>query len=445
MRRLILAGLGLCLTSAPLGVLAVRGAETQAGSEPAVSPHAAASASGFLASLGVNTHLSWPGTPYADLDRVERELSYLGLSNIRDDAIATPQTLGALDALAGRGVRLDLLAHPDLAGALRLATALEAAHPGAVRALEGLNEVDGWSPRYAGLTGYAAAIRFQQDLWTRTRADPRLTRVAVYNTTVSAIVGSRRLGDLAAYADDANVHIYYGGGQPAYGWSPQDPTFAWTRWLASAQADAPGRPTVVTETGAAASARNARGRVGVDAPTQAKQILNSLMDAARSGVAATYIYELADSRNNGPADAESRYGLFDWSGAARPAAVAIHNLTRILGAGGPPARGPGALTYALSGTPAQGGQMLFEMLFEQGDGAYDLVVWAEPDIWDEAADRPIAAADTPLRLTLAQAAQVSIYDPMLAAAPVRALGTTRQASFDVTDHPIIVQVRPVVR
>ena len=150
----------------------------------------------------------------------------------------------------------------------------------------------------------------------------------------------------------------------------------------------------------------------------------------------TYIYELADSSNNGPTDAQSNFGLFTWNGSAQPAAVAIHDLTSILGAGGPLAGTPGSLNYTISGVPQWGGQMLFE----QGNGTYDIVVWAEPTIWNGTSE--VAAPNTPISITLGTAASVSIYDPMVGTSPVELLGTTSQVNVNVVDHPIIIQVTP---
>jgi hypothetical protein len=329
-----------------------------------------------------------------------------------------------------------MIANTNLSGFMTLANNLESAHPGGILAVEGLNEVDGWSPSYNGLTSYAAAIKFQQDLYTTVKADSALNGVSVYDTTVAGITDSQNLGNLSAYADDANAHIYYGGGQPAYGWSPNDSTYYWTSWLNSADTAAPGRPTVVTETGATTTGLNANGYVGVDQTTQAKTILNSLMDAAKDGVAKTFIYELMDSHNNGATDPESNYGLFNWDGSAKPAAVALHNFTSILSAGGGLSGTPGSLGYSISGVPQWGGQMLFE----QGNGTYDIVVWAEPDIWNESTNSATAAPNTSVSVTLDSAANVSIYDPLTGTSAVQSLGTTNQVNVNVTDHPIIIQV-----
>ena len=88
---------------------------------------------------------------------------------------------------------------------------------------------------------------------------------------------------------------------------------------------------VITETDAT-SAPAGRQRRRRDRPGQA--VSHGLLDSALHGNAATYLYELVDSHpDTTNASPEAHYGLFrqDWS--AKPAAVAIHNLTTILTTG----------------------------------------------------------------------------------------------------------------
>jgi hypothetical protein len=399
--------------------------------------YTATSASGFISTLGVNTHLTYSNTPYANLSQVQSELSYLGLSLIRENVTPSTQEYNELSTLMGAGVRVDMLAaNTDLTDFMSEAHNLNVAHPGGVYAVEGLNEVNGWNPSYDGLTGYAATIQFQKDLYTDTKADSALAGVSVYAPTVSGITANSNLGNLSGYADYGNEHIYYGGGQPEWGWSTGDSTWFWTNYMAQSQVDVPGKGTVITETGANTLVGN-YGEVGVDQATQAKQILNSLMDGLKYGNPATYIYELMDEGVSSNND-QMNYGLFTTTGTAKVAATAIHNFTSILTSHGALSGTPGSLDYTISGTPTWGGQELLQ----QGDGTYDIVVWNEPDIWNESNATPITAGNTPITINLANAASVKIYDPMTGTTAVQSLGTTNTVSFNVVDHPVIVEVTP---
>ncbi|RAK60736.1 hypothetical protein DJ021_13420 [Phenylobacterium hankyongense] len=347
-----------------------------------------------------------------------------------------------INTLMSQGIHFDLWTDKsDMTTFLNQAHNLEVAHPGGVLAIEGPNEVDGWPVSWNGQSGYAGSDAYQKSLFSSVNADPVLANKPVYLLTVSGMTPSKyqAVGDMHASADYGNVHIYWGGGQPGYGWSPNDPTFYWSNYLKSAAIDAPGLPVVVTEAGAT-TAVGSTTITAVDQTTQAKQLLNMFMDAAKSGVAKTFIYELAESHNAGPTDAESHFGLYNWDGTPKLAATAIHNFTTILTDGSASgAFATGTLDYAIQGVPQWGGQMLFQ----EGNGAKDIVVWAEPDIWNENTNTEIAAPNTPVTIDLATAANVTIYDPMKGTAPVQSLGTTSHITFNVTDHPLIVEVTPV--
>ena len=389
--------------------------------------YTATSASTFIGSLGVSGHVSWGGqSPYGNTANVQSAMNYLGLHNMRD--YWNPGTAAAFTTLANGGQHFDFMYDPsDSGSAANFVTGVhnfEAAHPGAVRSLEGPNEVNSYE---------ATAVQEQKDLYTAAKADSLLASKPVYAASLSGNSASDYANlQIAGYADNGNVHIYYGGGQPAYGWSPSDPQWTWDNWMKTGQLDVPGKPTVVTETGANTST------AGVDEAVQGKQVLNSLMDAARAGTPATYLYELVDSHNNGPSDPESHFGLYSYDWTPKPAAVDVHNFTAILSDGGALSGTPGTLDYAIQGVPQWGGHHLFQ----EGDGTKDIVVWAEPDIWDQNTKTEIAAPNTPITIDLATAANVAIYDPLKGTAPVQSLGLTSHITFNVTDHPLIVEVKP---
>jgi hypothetical protein len=403
--------------------------------------YTAQNASSFIATLGVNTHLSWTGTQYTNASTVASELKYLGLNNVRD-TIDNSTSYGVINTLMSQGVHFDLWTDKsDMSGFLSQAHNLQVAHPGGVIAIEGPNEVDGWPVSWNGQTGYAGSDAYQKALFNSVKADPVLANTPVYLMTVSGMTPSKyqAVGDMHASANYGNVHIYWGGGQPGYGWSPNDPTFYWSNYLKSAAIDAPGLPVVVTEAGAT-TAIGSTTITAVDQTTQAKQLLNMFMDAAKNGVAQTFIYELADSHNAGPSDAESHFGLYNWDGTPKLAATAIHNFTTILTDGSTSSNfATGTLDYSIQGVPQWGGQMLYQ----EGNGAKDIVVWAEPDIWNESTNTPITAPNTPITIDLATAANVTIYDPMKGTTPVQSLGVTSHITFNVTDHPLIVEVKAV--
>jgi hypothetical protein len=395
----------------------------------------------FIRGLGVNAHVSWPGhLPYADTERVAAAMDHLGVRTLRDHINSS--TFTVFERLAAHGLAFDLLLNPvvGLDAYLGWARRLAETYPGSVTALEGPNEVDKWPVRYGGEAGYPAAAAVQAALHAGARADRRLARVPIYNLTVSGInrSASGALGDLSAHADFANVHPYYRAGQQTWGHSRLDTRYTLANYIASARWTAPSRPVVITETGSTTSPGSA---IGVTEAVQARQILNSLFAAAAQGVAATYVYELADSQDGGPTDVESHYGLFrrDWT--PKPAALALHNLTRILGRGRDATRGAAGPPpqYVLTGMPDSASSLLFR----QEDGSYALVLWAEPDLWQEATHRPIETPAATVGVAFgADVGAISIFDPLVGSAPLRTVNGSRTVAVTLTDHPVIVALSP---
>ena len=91
--------------------------------------------------------------------------------------------------------------------------------------------------------------------------------------------------------------------------------------LPYAQLDAPGLPTVITETGYETNPADSYG--GADQTVQAKYTLDILVDAFLDGVSQTYLYELFD-------EGGQHFGLFNTDGTPKLVATAIHNLTTLL-------------------------------------------------------------------------------------------------------------------
>jgi hypothetical protein len=364
-------------------------------------------------------------------------MDYLGVDNMRD--YINSSSLGVFRQLAASGIKFDLLLNPvvGIDNYIGWARNLAETYPGSVVALEGPNEVDNWPVSYNGYTGYQGAIETQKALFTKANADAVLKDVPVYNLTLAGIDSSEyaAVGDLSRYTDFANVHTYYQAGQQSWGYSFSDPKYTLQGYIASGQWSAPGRPTVITETGSTTSPGSA---IGVTEDVQAKQILNSLMDAAKYNVAATYIYELVESHNAGADDIESHYGLYRYDWTAKPAAHAVHNLTSILTTSSGGATGTAEPAYAITGLPSTGSSLLFQ----EDDGAYDIVVWAEPDIWDQAGHKAITAPTASINVSLgATYASVLVYDPLVSDKPLQTYANVSTVSLALVDHPLIVEVK----
>ena len=155
--------------------------------------------------------------------RVLEATQYLGIMNLRD-ASPTANTK-PYDTLADQGRRFNFFLRAEAAGEMpqvvqRLEQMMQR-HPGCIISIEGLNEANNWPAKYKELTGYPASIAVQRDLYASIKASPTLRGVPVNSLTLGGAGAAdyEKLGDLSAFADQGNVHIYFGnGGTPSSIW-----------------------------------------------------------------------------------------------------------------------------------------------------------------------------------------------------------------------------------
>lgn len=347
--------------------------------------------------------------------------TYLGVSNLRTTLIPTLLQPGSVaDKLAEAGVHFDVLlgAGRPLDDSLGTAASFAATHAGAVTAIEGPNEINLWPISFGGQTGVAAAVSFI-DAAAAKMSTGALAGVALYDFTGA----SRTAATMADASTAVSIHPYPQNG---------DQPYAWLKAEVMNHAVV-GKDMVITEAGYTTTTGSTAFE-GVDPLTQAKLTLNMIADAALLGVEKTYLYQLFDTGPTG--GAQAGFGLFDASGKPKAAATAIHNLTSILADPGAGEFAPHDLSYSISGLP-QGAQSL---LIEKSSGTYELMIWAEPDIWDQATNRPLAAATQDVTVTLGGGnASLKVFDPLLSAAPLAAAqGNT--ITVRLTDHVLIVEI-----
>jgi hypothetical protein len=397
------------------------------------------SAASFDQSIAVNAHIGYGWGAYNDASLVIDDLNYLGVTTIRDAFATDPSTTPVMDALASAGFKFDFVVPSDLpaegtAGLQEYLTSIDsflAAHPGSVVALEGLNEANIQSFSYNGSSSMAAAAQFQEAFYTAVKSDAALKNIPVYNMTLGLndANASAQLGNLASSADYANAHAYVATSTPeSYGLNVS---------LGLADSNAAGKPTVITEEGYSTLTRDPG--LGTDQTVQAKSILNSLADAFNDGVSKSYLYELLDQNSSSSdTNAEDHFGLFNSDGTPKLAATAIHNLTTILADDGTGGKLPTApLDYELQNLPSTGNSMVLA----KSDGAYDLVVWAEPKLWNDTTDTEIVNPTNVVTVNLDSVHKlVQIYDPLDGTTPIATYTNVQEFQIAVSDHPVIIEI-----
>ncbi len=398
-------------------------------------PFVTLSSATFLDGLGVNTHIPYTDGEYASVSLIISDLEYLGIDELRDgisDGAGGSAPLSHYIEIAEAGEKFTFLvgtgveSNADIEAELVEISAVQQAVPGSVIAIEGANEINNWPVTFDGTSGLQGALAMQAALYADVKADPALAGVAVdYFTGYGAgTVGiGPDLSTTAGLADYDTQHPYPNGNEaPAY-WV--------SRAAALGNASSANTPAVYTETGYSTD--------NVSPYVQEVYTLDLLMDTAQQGIAHTDLYDLLDAYAPGSPQGDDGYGLFDDTGAPKPVAVGIHNLTTILqdtiaGGAGMPA---GGLGYSVGNLPAGGSSMLLV----KPDGADVIVLWAEPQLWDNATDTQLSPPTETVTVSLdAVYATLSLYDPVVGTTAIETFTDTSRVTLSLTDHPILLEV-----
>lgn len=394
-------------------------------------------AADFRDSLGVNVFLQYTDGGYANYQNVTADLNYLGVHNMREGTpdpsggVPYQQYVNDLNQVLSAGNRVEFVTSPGLplSTSMGQIDAIAKAHPGAVVAVEGPNEINNFPVTYNGLSGEAAAEAYQKDLYAAVKADPNLSGASVYYFTgYDQMPGgnSTNPATTPGLADFDNQHPYPKNGDPPAGYVARSATLT--------NESPPTGPAVYTEAGYSTTGVFNGG----DADVQAKYTLDMLMDDAQQGISKTYLYQLLDAYQPGSPQGDDGFGLFDPSNQPKEAATAIHNLTSVLAdtGGGAGSFTPAALAYSVSGEPSGG----HDFLMQKSSGAYDIAVWNEPPIWNSGTKTETPAPAVSETVNLGQTfGTVNVYDPLTGTAPVATYSNVSTVALSVTDHPLIVE------
>ena len=435
---------------------------TNTAATPGISPVAAMSTSQLISKIGVASHLDDFGTGYSkNYGNLVADMQYLGISLIRSGADMDFDGGGGqvyadeVETAMAAGIRFDLVLNNDsqsVGSYTSVFDTLEGAHGGAIASIEGPNEVH--TPDLATAAAYMASLS------AAVSADPLISSIPILNYTILSYspVSNTAEGDQDGAVTMGNSHTYSAGLPP----NVED------SWYVPVDLNAtPGERYAVTETGyETASVPLANGfSSGVSDDVQAKYDLDNVLDLIREGASAVYIDELYDLGTD-PANNEDNFGVLNYDGTPKEAGVALHDLTTILADGGADAATftPGTLAYSITGLnsnidgPALNQDFNFgilntvaetlptygySLLLQKSNGAFDLAVWQEPEIWDNAADAQLPAPTTFSTITLAQAAAaIEVFDPLVGTVPIASYSDTDQVTIGVSDHPVIVEIDP---
>ncbi|MDB5397606.1 MAG: calcium-binding protein [Rhodospirillales bacterium] len=365
------------------------------------------SASAFVDTIGVNTHIDFKNSTYQNLAVTEAAINYLGIKNLRDSAQSAADLTTWRQVAAATGAKFD-----DYMGEASPAQDLTdlgyvptLAGQGVLNFVEGGNEND---DAYAIAQGNSIAwtASFQQQVF----ATGRQLGLPVINmsfgagwTAANNYHGNYdKVGDLSPFADYANAHTYP---------SATRTTNANIMLLnADALLAAGSRPVITTEIG--------WNNANFTQADVARFVLDAIYDGIKAADVKMYFYALFD-------DGSGQFGLMNQDGSPKPAGAALHNLTAIMADSG--AARSDTLNYDLSGTTANDKSLLTE----KSSGSFQLALWNESD------------APHSVTLTLGAAAQaIRVYDPIVGSSPMTTYTNTGAITLTTTDHPLIIEIVP---
>jgi len=388
---------------------------------PAVLP---ARADQFVDSVGVNVHLGYADTAYANYGAVRQRLLDLGVHAIRDQACVTCATQqDRLLDLAGAGIRSDLImgrpGGPDplpglvdlVAGRLRPA----------LLGVEGPNEFD-----RSGAPGWAVRLRaYQQELYTRVRRVRSLDRVEVLGPSLTRPSSYAALGDMSAWLDCTSIHPYTGGGEPTDGLGDE---------LALAHVTAADKPACATEVGWHDAMAATGGHLPTSDAAAAVYVPRLYLDFFRARIPRTFLYELVDERPDpSGASAEEHFGLLRNDLTPKPAFASLRRLLQLVR---PTAQAkPALLRFMVSG----GGSDLEQLLLQQDATHQVLILWRDVSVWDRYDREDIPVDPEPVTVQFGQRVdQVDVSTVAPAPPATQTIEAPRQVQLQLGADPVVL-------
>jgi hypothetical protein len=377
-------------------------------------------------SIGVNTHMGETSTVYyTNLPAVINAISSSGIRHIRDSFWYKDGSDHALSLInqvkANTGNTVKFLLVQDFV----CTPTVDNVHPekylnwgwslNNISAFEGLNEPQHWCSDWV-----TATRNGQRLLWNAVKGNPQISMLPVLGPSLYAAGGqsqvtsdAQAIGNLTAYMDYGNTHIYTTDSSPstANSWIPYP----------SQNAMDGTKKHWVTETGWP--------QCNISMTKATKYYSRVFFEYFNFGHIRTYAYELMDNaRNTG---CEATFGLTYGDGSPKPIFNVIKNTIAVLKDPGSSFT-PGSLNYTLSSTNSR----LHHTLLQKRDGRYYLVLWHEYSSWENFVAQNITVSFPSVM------AQVRKFDPFVSASAITTSSNVSSFSLSVGDQAVIVEITP---
>ena len=406
-----------------LFVLAAPAADAAA-AEPASPAHA------FVDSIGVNVHMTYLDTAYADRELLVDKLSAAGIRHVRDGlSWDTDYAYATFNRLADRGIGTTfIMGEPRERNDTleELLTALRTRVDRAAEAVEGPNEYS-----YSGEPLWVEQLRaYQRRLYGSVKGDPALAHLPVVAPSLISWQDHDLLGDMRDALDLGNKHSYPGGDLPEANLTEE------LRVAAMVSGD---RPVWVTETGYHNATATTSGHRPASEAAAATYLPRLFLEYFRRGVARTFAYELIDEWPD-PArkNLEASFGLLRNDYSEKPA---YRRLANLIGALSDP--GPAHAAAPLDLTVGEAPSDLRRLVLQKRDGSYHVVLWRAARVWDPVAREPLAAESLPVSLRVGGGfGRAELIDPARSAQPFESRDLAGELRVEVGPDPVIVRLVP---
>jgi hypothetical protein len=360
----------------------------------------ASSAETFVQSIGINTHLSYLDTRFADGATMVDKIKQSGITNLRDcPCIAAPENPGdtaAVTDLISAGMRFSLVADFHDQTAQQIHDSVVKLGPQHVNSVENRNEPELFDLRDD--TWPIAEIRsYQQQLFQAINSDPATRDVEVLGPSLTSADPAEAFGNsVAASMDRANLHNYPGGLEPENNGFDDDAGFG-SLGFALQHIAAPVKPgdtkPMSTETGYD-NADGSTGGQGVPEPVAGRYLPRLYLYSFAAGIPRTYPYEFYDEGTN-RGDPEQNFGLIRNDGSPKPSYTAVRTMIELLHDPGP-AFAPDRLDLTIDHAPDR----LQQVLLQKRDGTFFLAVWLGKRSWNRDTRTEITVPDADTTITL---------------------------------------------
>jgi hypothetical protein len=368
----------------------------------------AITASSFVNSLGINTHIDFGADGYQNLPTVEASIDYLGIKNIRDSAQSASDLATWLQVAQATGAKFDdYIGETSPGGMLTdLGFAQQLAQEGILNHVEGGNEEDDSYPASLGNSLPVTAL-FQQQVYALAHeyglSAINMSFGAGWTAANNWEGDYGTVGNLSAYADFANAHTYPNPGQT--------PGATIQSLNADALLAAGSRPVMTTEIGWNTSTFS-QGAV-------AQYVVQAALDGIKDGGAATYYYALFN-------DSSGNFGLMNADGSPTQAGTALHDLTTLLSDTGGSFTA-GSLSFTLDGAePADN-----TLLMQTSNGTDWLA------LWDETAGTHAVTLDL-----AATASRILVFDPVTGTSSIAGANDSDSITISLGNDPLLIEIVP---